>query len=204
LDRPPLSSAGEPDPRKWRWDKETETLEVKAPEELLFFLGKTTRARFRLEAGIAQVPWTGNVGVFWGYHEDPSVKLARTPNKEFAWFQMVLISKEDRDKGESEFSVKRAQCKLMYNGVGDLLVSAEFRSRQVLPSAPEGEKILVVDIGTNRLNEAFLGSVRLAQLCDKAANDEFAKSSSRGRVGLITRMHAVVFGNVRFMARSNN
>ena len=204
LDKPPLSSAEEPDPRQWRWDKDEETLEIKAPENFLFFLGETTRARFRLEAGIAQAPWTGNVGAFWGYHEDASLKRARTPDKAFAWFQMVLICQEARDVGVSEFSVQRAKCQLIYNGVGDLLVSAHFCCKHAIPYPAPGEKSLLIDIGPDRLNEALLGSVRLTQLSDKAANEVFAKTRSRGSLGLITRKHAVVFGNVRFTAQSNN
>jgi serine/threonine protein kinase len=204
LDQPPLSVGGEgEDPRKWRWDKDQQLLDVNGADLLLFQLGTTARSRFTLEVGIAQAPWTGNVGVFWGYREDATIKKARALNQEFAWFQMALIWHRVGDRGEDTYSVRRGQGALSYGRLGELQMNSHYRAKQDVPPLTAGEKILVLTVDQNRLRRALLGSIELTGITSAAANKAVEAAPYDGALGLITLSHHATFGNVRFIAHSS-
>jgi hypothetical protein len=60
-------------------------------------------------------------------------------DKEFASFQSLMVCEQLTENGVREFSVQRAQCKLMYNRISDLFVAAHFRSKHPILFPGGGE-----------------------------------------------------------------
>lgn len=196
----PVGCDGE-DPRKWHWDQGQEHLEVKGPDTLLFITGTTSRSSFTLEAGISQAPWSGNVGVFWGYHEDADAR--KTLERDFAWFQMAVIAHKKGTIGEDIYSVQRGNASLRYDARGDMRIHSHFWCKDEVPQLIGGEKILMVEVSQNRLKKARLGSTDLNAFSSDQANSRFAPDSYPGALGVISLGHSVTFSNVRFIAHSN-
>ncbi len=205
LDQPPLPVGCAPnDPRRYRWDADALQLDVKGIGSVLFLLGTTSRAQYALEAGVAQAPWTGNVGVFWGYREDAAAKQARTPGREFAWFQMVCIWHKVGGRNESLYSVRRGKGALSYDPAGELLVHTTMSYQHEVPLLFGGEKILALTVERNRLARALLGSLDLTKLYSAEANGAFASEPYQGGLGVFTLAHHATFSDVRFIAHSGD
>jgi hypothetical protein len=197
-----VGSDGE-DPRKWRWDRGQQLLEVH-DSDLLFQLGTTSRSRFTLETGITQAPWTGNVGVFWGYREDAAVKSARTAGKEFAWFQTVCVWHRVAENGGDRYSVRRGRCAASYDRFGELQVDTHFSSQHEVPRLERGEKVLRISVEGKRLTRALLGPVELTSLCSDAVNKSVEAEPYQGGVGVVALSHQGTFANARFLAHAGD
>ena len=203
LDRAPLpvGSDGE-DVRKWRWDQGQQQLEVHGPD-LVFLLGTTSRSSFTFEAAIAQIPWTGGLGMVWGYRENAEAKTTKTADQEFAWFQVICIWHSIGDKGENHYFVRRGKASLCYDASGEMKIAPHWTVQQEVRS-PDGQKILVIDVERNRLGHAWLGSVELTDLSSDAAHKALASEPYQGALGLIAFSHQGTFSKVRFIAQSND
>jgi hypothetical protein len=201
LDQRPLPVGCAPnDVRKYRWDAGEYLLEVKAPDTLLFLLGTTTRPRFGLEAGITQAPWTGRVGLFWGYREDAARKAERQPGVEFAWYQTVCVWHDRGAKGEDRFAVRRGRGALTYNPRGEVVPNLAFQKQQQIP-LPVGEIILQIEVEPKGLWRARFGAIDLSALCADEVNKAFRADPSPGGIGLLALSHSATFSNVRFLSR---
>jgi hypothetical protein len=204
LEHPPLPvGCDADDPRVYRWDRDRQVLDTSGRGTVLFLLGTTSRTSFTLEAGIEQAPWTGNVGLFWGYHEDQAVKSARTPQQEFAWFQMVLIDHFAGPQG-ARSSVVRCRAAVVYDQRGDLRIHVQTKATHDVPRLVQGEKFLEITVERDRLRRARLGSVELTNLCTDQVAKTFAADPNRGGLGVITLAQSGSFRIVRFMALSKN
>jgi serine/threonine protein kinase len=208
LDQMPLPVGSDSeDISRWRWDKGLETLEAKGHDFLFFPLGTTPRNHFKFEAGITQNPPAGNVGIFWGYHEDEDKKKEKTPGVAFAWFQTLCLERVPSANGGYFDQVGRGRGQLGYNKNLELVpLFRETLKSQIVQLRP-GETILRVEIFGNRLDRAELGGVPLTQLCDAQANKlfQFHTDHYRGAVGVFSlRNYAATFSNVRFYAYSSN
>jgi hypothetical protein len=200
--RPVVLGCDWDDRRKWQWDRGRQEVEVKGIDSLLFQVGTTTRQRFAFQAGIAQAPWTGNVGVFWGYHEDAEARAGRAAGQEFAWFQMLLLSHAVGKSGEDRYAVQRGKGALWYTAAGDMRIKDHASIRQEVPLVFGRAAVLAFSVDQNKLLTASLGEVQLTRLCSDQANQTFAAEPYRGAVGLLTLGHRVTFDNVRFLAES--
>ena len=189
------------DPSKWRWDK-SESIDAKGADYLFFPIGKTSRSSFTFEAGITQAPWTGNVGIFWGYRENPELKKAKTPLQDFAWFQMLRIYRESRPEGVRDY-VQRGRGTLRYNARGEIAYSFVPLDDDVVVLRT-GETILRIEIDVNRLKGARLGALPLANTYSDAANQRYQTDPYQGSIGFFALKHAATFSNVRFMMHSRN
>ena len=202
LDRIPFSLTGvESGPQKWRWEAGHQTVEATWPDTLLLELGTTTREAFLIEAGIKQIRWTGNIGLFFGYREDQAVRLAKRPDTTFAQFQMVTLSVLHRNGQELHF-VERAKAELSFNDRGAINFNMIFDRdhRQQVPNPVRGEAILSLQIDHGELFRARLGNDDLANLCRAEANAQCTRNSYSGGLGLVSLGHHAMFGNARFLA----
>jgi hypothetical protein len=188
------------DTRAWRWDEGQQIIEVNGPGDLLFVLGTTSQARFTLEAGISQAPWTGNVGLFWGFREDAVRKQAKVPNQEFAWFQMVTLWQGIGAKGEYLHAVQRGKGALVHNRNGQIEVAPHFSFKHDIPLLTGVEKILLISVERDRLNHALLGPLELTTLFGEIPNKIFQSQSCDGGLGVIALSHQATFSSVRFIA----
>jgi hypothetical protein len=198
--RPVVIGCDWDDRRKWQWDRGRQEVEVKGAYPLLFPVGTTARPRFTLQACIAQAPWTGNVGVFWGYREDAAARAARTPEKEFAWFQMLLLQHTVGGRGEDRYAVERGKGALWYTAGGELRVKGHASFRQEVPLLSGPAVALAFSVDHGRVSRAALGPVELTNLCSAQANAAVKSEPYQGAVGLVTIAHRVTFDNVRFIA----
>ena len=200
LDRPPVVvgiAAGRPG--AWRQDAGRQHLEVKGSKNLFFLLGTTARARFKLEAGIAQSPWTGNVGVFWGYREVAEVKNAKASGEEFAWFQFASVVRQVSDRGLKHDYVQRGRYAVFCDKFGEVQLKSHLTCQHKLPLLAAGEKILVVTVEPNRLASAWLGSIELTDITSPAANKHMELDPYAGGMGVFSISHQATFANVRFV-----
>jgi serine/threonine protein kinase len=215
LDRAPLAIGVGADKRKWQWDKGSQRLDVFGSHELIFSLGRTSRRSFTLEAGIVQAPWTGNVGVFWGYRENAAVKSSKVPNREFARFQFVKF-----DRIESGPTVlERGVGHLWFDSNGELCVHPHVNTKEDLPPLVVGEKILSIVVKGNRLSQLMVGALELSGLCSSDANRDAGRLMKfdengdagilietdpyEGDVGVLALAHHARFVNFRFIAFGN-
>jgi eukaryotic-like serine/threonine-protein kinase len=204
LDQPPLPvGCASGDARAYRWDAGENQLKVEGDGTLLFLLGTTSRSRFGFEAGLRQLPWSGNAGIFWGYKEDASLRAAARAWQKFAWFQMMVLRKETGKKLENRFFVQRARGSLFCNQFGDIVSNLAFLSRHDV-LMPTDETILKIEVESNRLRHAWFGSVNLEKLFDEDANKVFRQEPYAGGLGLITDSTSTVFSDVRFILRSDH
>ena len=162
-------------------------------------LGTTSRPSFTFETGATQSPWTGHVGLFWGYHEDAAVKGARAPDQEFGWFQMLCVGQEFNNAGNLHF-VQRVQGAIKYDVRGEVSGRITFIERQDVPP-PSGEVILQINVNRDRLQSARFGADDLVKLCSDAVNNQFQADPCRGGLGVITLSPSVRFSNTRFLPR---
>jgi serine/threonine protein kinase len=204
LDQKPLV-VGTPKPRGWSWDKGQERIDVHGEGDLLFQLGTTARRSFTLQAGISQSPWTGNVGVFWGYREDAEARKARVPSKEFASFQTVCIYRRGAPNGGDIYLAKRGRCTLYYDKDGLLQVSTHFSPQQELPRLIRGQEIILeIAVERGRLVRATMGTTQLTSFSHDVVNNLFKADPYDGAVGLIVLSHDASFRNVRFIGYGEN
>ncbi len=188
----------------WQSDPTREVIDFKGPGLFLFPLGNTTRTRFTLEAGVSQSPWTGNVGLFWGYHENAAVKDAKTPGQKFAWFQLVYIGHRTGDRKEHVYYASRARAELWHNARGEVKVHRHDRDEQEMPLIDPGQIVLSLDVHHDRLSRATFGAFELFRLYSDETNKLFESDANAGEVGVVSFSNSVSFSKARFAARSPN
>jgi tRNA A-37 threonylcarbamoyl transferase component Bud32 len=202
LEQPPFLPGEAAEARKWRWEQGEQLLEVKGGMSTLALLGTTSRSRFTFEAGIEQTPWTGRVGILWGYREDAAVRQARKPGGEFAWFQMLIVWQTTDPRGEARYHVRRGKGTRRYNDFAEAQTSTHYSQKQDVPRLT-GEKILVIVVDHNRLARALLGSADLPLLCADSFNKDYQGEPYHGGLGVITLGHSATFGTIRFLAQAS-
>jgi hypothetical protein len=203
LDRPTLPIGYDSDdPLKWRFDRNLQTLDVKASDNLLFPVGKTTRSRFSIETAIAQAPWKGNIGMFWGYRENADVKKNKTPDTEFAWLQLIITEyHEDNVKG-SYLMFLRGNGALFFNALGELKMKTHRKASQDVVLPNPREKVLKVAVQDKQLILARFDGIDLKNLYSAATNEFFEPESYAGAIGLFTQGYSGTFSNVRYFANA--
>jgi serine/threonine protein kinase len=203
LDLPllPIGFSAE-NPSKWRWDK-SETIDARGADYLFFPMGTTSRSHFTFEVGITQAPWTGNVGIFWGYRENPELKKSKAPLQEFAWFQMLRIYQEPGHPNGVKDYVQRGRGTLRYNSRGEIAYTFVPLDDDVVVLRT-GEVILRIEIDANRLKGARLGAQPLPTVYSDLANNRYQADPYQGSIGFFALKHAATFSNVRFMMHSRN
>ena len=201
LDRPPIPVGSEDAVSgSWRWDKEKQTATVDGPDFLLLQLGTTSRGRFLFQSAIAQTPWAGKVGIFWGYRENNELNENRKPDEEFASFQFIMIEK-GKAPGEELFSLRRGKATLKYDGRGHMRLNPQFRARQEVSARFGGERILVITTDHNRLLSAALNADPLPGLSSEAANKACTFEPCQGAFGVFTMGYNATFREAQFMAK---
>jgi serine/threonine protein kinase len=203
LDRPTLPIGYDSDdPLKWRFDKNLQTLDVKGADDLLFPMGKTSRSRFSIETGIAQAPWKGNIGIFWGYRENADVKKNKTPDTEFAWLQLIITEyHEDNVKG-SYLMFLRGNGALFFNALGELKMNTRRKAKYDIMLPNPREKMFQIAVQDNQLIHARFDGIELKDLCSPATNKLFESEPYGGATGLLTQGFSGTFSNARFFANS--
>lgn len=207
LDQTPFTLDGAlDDPHFSRWDKGAQLLQMIASRKQLFFLGKTSRSRFSFEVAINQAPWTGNIGIFWGYHEDEKIKKDETYKKDgvpgpyFASFQMVKLHHEVGPRQEDLYFVTRHKGRLRWNKQGELAIEQDGTA---WPAHPVPLKrvatILQIEIDGSKVRSARLGPVELDTLYSPVESER-----CQGALGVISITHGGTFTNARFIIHSNN
>jgi hypothetical protein len=188
----------------WRWDEGRQLLDVKGTRTLLFPVGTTHRHNFDLEVGVAQAPWTGGVGVFWGYREDAALKSTKAPGKKFARFQMLAIdSRPGPPPGWPVYTVRRYQVALTHNTLGEVITNPHCRRTHVVPG-PRGEKVLAICVRRKQLLRASFGGIDLTNLCAHEINKLFAADPYDGALGVISLGHTATFTNLRFIGHTES
>ncbi len=203
LDQRPVVVGCAWDDPQWRWDEKLQTVTVTAPDNLLLFqLGTTSRPNFTLDVMVRQAPWTGGVGVFWGYREDAAVKAARKPQVPFAWFQMVCLWREIQPKTtEERFFMRRAHVTLNYSPRGTIVPGMRFLARQDVEYPPRGrEALLRIEVAQERLKGARFDALPLKGLHTEPVNDLFKAEPATGILGTVSLSASTTFSNVWFVA----
>jgi len=183
----------------WRWDKDRELVTVDGPNCLLLQLGATSRNSFTVESAIAQYPWTGSVGLFWGYREDQEKKASKKTQQEFAWLHFIMIDKESLPTGNI-LAVQRGTAFLKFDGNGRIWMNPHHMARHEIPEGAGGEKILRFTVMSDHLRKARLDSDDLPLLFPDFLNKKLESRPSQGAFGLFTMRYSAVFSKARFMA----
>ncbi len=206
LDQMPIPAGwdgGDAPPAGWQWDKGPRLLKVTSPDIHFFKLGTTARTRFTIQAGITQAPWSGNFGIFWGYHEDAAAQKAKKPDATFASFQMAGLEHLIDDKGSDRFSVLRGLGQLSYDRFGEVRFSRQWQSKHGILPPTAGENVLVIAVFQERLGLARFGSEQLTGIYSAEANTAAEPEPYSGTLGVFTAGYHATFANVEFMAESN-
>ncbi len=202
LDRAPVPVGCDPGDRQWyRWEEDEQRVDVQGLGTLVLLLGTTSRSHFEFSVRVREAPWMGNVGLVWGYQEDPAVKKSKAPRQKFARFQALCLWQELGPKRDYRYSARRARGSLAFNDRGDVVSDLAFLAREDVPLLG-GEVIAEILIERNRLSRALLNQRDLKNLCSEPVAGYFRSDPYRGAIGVISVSQAGSLTNARFMARS--
>jgi hypothetical protein len=209
LDRKPFA-LGTPadDSAIFRWDKGDQVVNLLDPGYLLLILGKNSRPRFSFEAAVSQAPWTGNVGIFWGYREDPAKEKDETYKAKqehgpfFGTFQMLKLVHEIGDHQENRYFVERIAGKIRHNKGGQIAPDLLLEARQSIEPPRNGVALLQIEVENDRPKIASINGFVLNMLYGPGAAQTPLPDTCVGGLGLISLSHTASFRNARFIAYS--
>ncbi len=203
LDRKPLSVGWDFDNLQWQlWSPEEKLLQVIGGPSRLFVVGTTALPSYDIEVDIKQAPWTGEMGIFWGFHEDRTLKEQRIQKQVFAGFHFLRIEHRTSPKGVPVRHVHRGKGSLSYNSHQEVAVDTTSLFSQKIPFL-SGQVRVKIEVRHNRLVKVEIARESLTELCSKEANNLFQTVPYQGGIGLLTLSHTVTFSEVRFVSRSN-
>ena len=203
LERKPLAVGWNLDNPRWQlWNSEEKLLQITGGPSRLLVVGTTKLPSYDFEVAIKQAPWTGEVGIFWGLHEDTALKQQRIPRKDFAWFHFLRIEHRIGPNGQAVRFVHRGKGSLRYNQQMDVAVTTTSFFVQPIERL-SGLVRLKIEVKGNRLRNAELGREFLTELCSNTANTQYRDVPYDGALGILALSHTATFSEVRFVARSN-
>ncbi len=147
-----------------RWMPGRQQIEINPVGTVFVQFGADDRQApgFTFEVLMSQRPWSGAIGVFWGYQEDAAAKAAHQPWREFAHCQLLLLGRGQGPNGGLEFFVDRADAHLSYDAGGSVVLGQNGCSHDYLPAFGGGEKLVQIDVEGGQLQAARFGEFDLA------------------------------------------
>ena len=177
----PLRWSAEALPSDLTHDEAGRSLRVHAAEDAAIVpLGDSRDAlEYSFEVTIEQTPWTGNVGIFFGYHD------VKTPTSEFSRYQTIQLKPSFEVPGT--FTLGRSVEALM-RPTQD--IQSQFLARSTGRKLAPGPHTLAITIGASGLEEVRLDGEKVPGLADTPNPAEhLTKADDRGPFGVIN------FGN---------
>ena len=100
-----------------RWMPGRQQIEISPTDTVLMLLADDDRKApgFTFEVLMDQQPWSGAVGLFWGYQENAAAKAAQQPGRNFAHCQTLLLVRGRDANGGVQFYVERSAVQLQYD-----------------------------------------------------------------------------------------
>lgn len=195
----------EDDRQRWHWNAREALLEIKGPGALFFPLGTTNRARWTFEVSLAQIPWTGDCGIFWGLTRDTAAEKARTPGAVVGRCQYLVLQRirPEGDKNE-QFSIRRGRMTLKLDPSGALVAERNMTERNDVQPPGFAEKTLSISVEQSRLRDARFGGEELIRLTSQPANEEHKDDPVAGELGVFSINHSAMFLNARFKSTTED
>lgn len=194
----------EEDRQRWRWHERDAILEVKGPGALFFPLGATTRSRWTFEVNVAQLPWTGDCGIFWGLTRDAAVEKSRTSGAALGQCQILLLQRTPGPDNVDQFSIRRGIATLKIDSAGALFLERTLTNRNDVAAPAFAEKVLSISVEQFRLRQAHFGGDELTRLTSQTANASHKGDAVAGELGVFAINHSTTFSNARFKASSED
>lgn len=176
----------------WIYDKDLQQLTMHCNNVGVIQFGTCQQENYQFQVGIHQSRWVGNVGLFWGLHDDvygehPCVR-----------YQFLDFRSDPRDPVESGFNISRGIMNVILSQDGPpRYVSSAIASAEV--SAPREEQILDVVIRDSALSRVRLNGAALPDLLELHTDRPPVAADSRGGFGVNIGMSSCVVRNARFM-----
>ena len=157
-------------------------------------LGETNASRYRLRAAISQTPVVGNIGIFFGYHDESVGSEHRHI------FQVLeLTSMPNAINANREIHLVWKICKLIGDSTGRVGSHVSHMTKQsgVLPVVP-GVNTLEFTVGPSGLEAVHWQKLSLAELCseDKPPSSQW---HGTGKFGIYTNNGSGVFKNAEYL-----
>ncbi len=184
-----------------RWMPGRQQIEINPADTVLIQLGADDRQspEFTFEILMSQRPWSGAVGLFWGYQENAAAKAARQPEQAFARCQLLLLFHGQRPNGGPEqFFMQRAAAEVCYGVDGGIVLGLLSCSQDFLPFFG-GEQLAQIVVRGSQLKFARFGDADLASAHHIEANKKFQPADYRGAFGVITRSANLTIRQPRVM-----
>jgi hypothetical protein len=167
FDRLPYSVSGHaPGQDTWNLNRKTQRLTLNHRNPLLLQTGTTDRPRFTLEASIHQLPWTGGIGLYWGYREFPEAAALRKRNEAFASLQYIYLRQDPipfLKPRPISYSVVRGVMRVGLDMRGELWIGRTEYARHPIPilAMTSEAKVLTLTVRNNHLQSATFAGIPL-------------------------------------------
>jgi eukaryotic-like serine/threonine-protein kinase len=180
------------------WEPGRQQIEINPTDATLILLGADDRPApgFTFEVSLDQRPWSGSIGVFWGYQEDAAAKAAHQPGVVFANCQALLL---ETGQGESGFYVERLSAQLRVNREGGVGLAQTIYSRDNLHKWSSGEKLVRIAIDGDRLKVARFDDHDLPAARQLDAKKQFQSADYQGAFGVISTSATATIRSPRVM-----
>lgn len=143
----------------------------------LLALGQTDAASYQIEATLAQNPWSGNIGLFFGYQE-AAEKVQSKPGERFELLEIASVSTANQGQ---RFQAIWSQA---FSKAGSNLISVKMkRAESALFDLTPTPHTFKIAVGAEGLSEVWLDGQRLAMSAAQPGNRP-ATGSGRGDFGI--------------------
>lgn len=178
----------------WKRDPDSKVLNVHAKSNGLLTLGTVSQPGFTWQIRMEQLPWTGSVGIFWGYRTWAISEEEKAAGKLFGMFQALTVS----NLSEKEFRIGRCRGELMYQGERIIVAGpGELKGQNV--GNLGGEQILEIVVERFHLRQVSLNGRKLGDLTTPQVNRYFTNADYQGKLGTLNQASSCFYHNANFM-----
>jgi len=169
------------------FDPSAEVLWVQSAHQNLFSLGSVPQPGYKLQVGIRQNVWGGNVGVYFGCHPVPGEK---------GLDQRLQLVELRKPFNKPYFTMCRSRILMR----GHIPILETFEACTVPVGEVAGaEHMLEIEVGAYSLQRVRWSGRDLAELTQPSINAYFEPADYTGEFGVYVSRSSGVFRNARFM-----
>ena len=177
---------------QWRYDRNTHSLVLSSRELGLAGFGESQADRYRFSVALQQTPWTGHVGLIFGYSESEKDGERITV---YQLLELAAVGKSPETGQQFRLEWKTVRQRGRIGGPGE---SIRVRATSPVFILASGEHRIGVSVGPEGLEAATLDNEPLRGLSASAVTGPPPAAEARGRFGVHVRDGHGVFRDVQY------
>ncbi len=177
-----------------QYDRRKQRFALTSVNVSLWGLGEAPEDGYRLQVGMDQLPWSGHVGVFFGYQEKVVDGQRRMT------YQLLEVRKHPPggDRDGPQFFLERHLITVRPTTPGRFLFDCDTRATAAIPE-PRGEQTLELEVRKRGLFAVRWAGVALPELVTVKANAGLGPEDYAGDFGIYAFHSSGVFRNAQFL-----